>query len=167
MLCQSLPWRKLTAFGKVTLEFSCSSQQETEVWRRRFDGPWGELWMVLHSNKVAMIWNNKERLISKDKVTSTTTMFRNSRDVRVYPKAQPGKMIYSMLYSSSLNSRCIQVFTMKFSTHPPIQWLPFSLPSHPGQQTEDRCLLCHPSALGSPRMSKDLMDFWGYLITLL
>uniref|UniRef100_A0A3P8WT37 Uncharacterized protein n=1 Tax=Cynoglossus semilaevis TaxID=244447 RepID=A0A3P8WT37_CYNSE len=43
-----------TAFGQEALEFSCSSQEETKVWRRRFDGSRGELWMILHSNKVTV-----------------------------------------------------------------------------------------------------------------
>lgn len=137
MLGQSLPWRKLTAFSEVTMEFSCSSQQETEVWRRRLDGPWGELWMVLHSDEVAMICNNAERSMSKDEATSATRC--------------------SMVCRSSLNSRCIQVFQMKLSTYPPIQWPPFSLLSHPDQQTEGRFFPSHPSAQDSPWMWKDLM----------
>lgn len=51
----SVPWRKATAFSQEALEFSCSSQQETKVRRRRFDGSGGELWMVLNSNKVTMV----------------------------------------------------------------------------------------------------------------
>lgn len=137
MLGQRLPWRKLTAFGEVTMEFSCSSQQETKVWRRRFDGPWGELWMVLHSNEVAMICNKGERSISKDEASSPTRR--------------------SMLYRSSLNSRCIQVFKMKLSTYPPIQWPPFALLSHPVQQTEGRFFPSRPSGQDSPSVIKDLM----------
>lgn len=55
---RSSPRRQLAAFGEVTLKFSCSGKQEAEVWRRRFDWPRGELWMVLHSDEVAVIWRD-------------------------------------------------------------------------------------------------------------
>lgn len=58
-MCWCLPWRKATALGQVALEFSCRGQQETKVWRRRFDRSGGELWMILHSNKVTVVWNQK------------------------------------------------------------------------------------------------------------
>lgn len=67
-MCQRLPWRQATALVEVALQFSCSSQQETKVWRWRFDGPWGELWVILHTNKVTMIWN-KDGSISLNLLT--------------------------------------------------------------------------------------------------
>lgn len=57
-LWRSSPRRQLAAFGEVTLEFSCSGKQEAKVWRRRFDWPGGELWMVLYSDEVAVIWRH-------------------------------------------------------------------------------------------------------------
>lgn len=61
--CQSSPWREAAALVQVAVEFSRRGQQETEIRRRGFDGPWGEFWMVLHSDEVTMIWNNNNGLI--------------------------------------------------------------------------------------------------------
>lgn len=75
---------------------------------------------------------------------------RNSRDYK--SSSWQSARWYTECCIHHRATECRFLFTRTLSTHRPIQWSPFSLLLHPGQQTEDPLFQSGLSAQGSPKL---------------